>query len=172
MERIPVYQMTMGQDKEERQGLIFPSEQDNLGNQSIVYTIPIIDRFHHPFDFIESLENLVVYFPFETDGQYYELDARINFPEIIFSVPKTDFKIAFLIDTEIFSNWNFYPFLRGRRNLKYVGDFDKLVYPNNGFITLAPVDLYLMDELYLRHRGIFVGLTLNFGNIENRLRGG
>ena len=42
-----------------------------------------------------------------------------------------------------------------------------LILKNHGFLVLKPIDLNEMNELYLKQKGIFVGLTPNFGNKGN-----
>jgi hypothetical protein len=168
MRRIPIYQMTFGQDQSGKPGLVFTSEQKEYGSQSILFAIPIIESFHHPFDLIESIEHQAIYFPFQMGEKYYELEAKINFPELTFSVPDTDIQISFEIDIDSFSNWYYFPFRKDLyKKKKYIGKANNLILKNNGFLTLMPVDLFEMDELYLKHNGIFVGLTPNFGQIEN-----
>lgn len=169
MTRIPIYQMTYGQDSQGKSGFIFSSEQENIGDQSVVFTIPIPDTFHsHPIDFIESFEFIKVYFPVEVNGEYVELEAKINFPELTFEVPKTNTTVTFVVDNENFLSWYYYfPFSkRQRKTTKYAGQHDKLIRRNNGFLTLLPIDLQEMDKLYTDHKVIFVGLTPNFGELD------
>jgi hypothetical protein len=166
--RIPIYQMTFGQGNDGEPGLVFTTEQEEYGNQSVLFTIPVLDNFHHPFEFIDYLQQIKVVFPFQLDKEYYELEGKINFPEITFEIPKTKVKITFEIDSDNIFSWHIFPFKRRPyRSMKYVGTQTSLILKNNGFIILQPVDLYEMDELYLKHKGVFVGRTPNFGNIEN-----
>lgn len=167
---LPVYQMTFGQNADGNAGLVFTTEQEEYGNQSVLFAIPIVNdfHFHHPIEFIDYLENVRITFPFQLEEEYYDLEGKINFPEVVFNIPKTDLKITFEIDNDNFFYWNIFPFRRrAYRKLKYVGKQKHLIKENNGFLILQPVDLYEMDELYLKHKGIFVGLTPNFGNNDN-----
>lgn len=168
MARIPIYQMSFGQNKESEKGLIFSSELPEYSMQSIIFTIPIPSNFHHPMEFEDYFYLNTFFFPFSLNDEYLELDAKVNFPEMIFNVPNTDFQITFDIDIESFYNWRYFPFrIRKNRMTKYVGEKKNLIYKNDGFLTLLPTDIVEMDELYLKHKGIFVGLTPNFGNTEN-----
>ncbi|MBE7171835.1 MAG: hypothetical protein INR73_14705 [Williamsia sp.] len=171
MTRIPIYQMTYGQNSQGNTGLMFTSEQENFTSQSILFTVPIIEPFAHPIDVFNYVESYKFYFPFLLNERYMELEAKVNFPEFVFNVPETKYQVAFEADADNFYNWQYYlslvfksPKRPLHRNLKYVGNADKLI-PNKtfGFVTLAPIDLYEMDELYLEHKGVFVGLTSNFG---------
>jgi hypothetical protein len=168
MSRIPIYQMIFGQGNDGKPGLVFTTEQEEYSNQSVLFTIPIVDNFHHPLEFIDYLEHSKVIFPFQLGEKYYDLEGTINFPEITFAIPETEIKIIFEIDNDNFFGWHFFPFRRKPyQKMKYVGKQNNLIVKNEGFIVLQPVDLYEMDELYLKHKGIFVGLTPNFGNGEN-----
>lgn len=166
--RIPIYQMTYGQEAEGKPGLVFTSEQEEYGNQSILFTIPILEIFLHPIELIDYLKHTDIVFPFELDGEYYDLKGKIEFPEITFEVPKIKIKITFEIEYDYVFNWHIFPFRRRSfKGMKYVGKHTKLILRNHGFLILQPVDLYEMDELYLKHKGIFVGMTPNFGNNDN-----
>jgi len=165
--KIPVYQMTFGQDAEGKAGLVFPSEQESHDNHSILFTIPIIEPFHNQFDLLEFLDHQTIYFPFLLDEKYYELEAEINFPELVFTIPEKNTKILFQIDDADFY-WRFFPFGRHiTRKTKYVANQTKLIPKNDGFLSLLPIDLFEMDELYNEHKGVFVGFTPNFGNSDN-----
>lgn len=166
--RIPVYQMTFGQGSDGKTGLVFTSEHQEYSNQSVLFTIPIIDNFRDPFEFIDYFRYGRIIFPFQLDGEYLELEGEINFPEVNFKVPDTDFNIAFELDNNNIFAWHIFPFKRRPyRGIKYVGTQNSLILKNRGFIILQPVELYEMDELYLKHKGIFVGLTPNFGDSKN-----
>ena len=172
MTRIPIYQMTYGQDNEGKPGLVFTSEQEGYDSQSILYAIPLIEPFRHPFDFIENFEHQTIYFPFLLGDKYFDLEAKVNFPDLIFTIPDKDIQITFEIDTDNFLGWEFFPFTRQlNRRTKYVGKQNKLLIKNSGFLSLLPVDLYEMDELYNKHQGVFVGLTPNFGTFDDNNRG-
>lgn len=171
MTRIPIYQMTYGQDKEGKPGLVFTSEQEDYDSQSILFAIPIVEPFRHPFDFIDNFEHQTIYFPFLLGDKYFDLEAKMNFPELVFTVPDKNIQITFEIGIDNMWGWDFFPFRRQPfKYTKYVGN-QKLLLKNNGFLTLLPVDLYEMDELYNKHQGVFVGLTPNFGNFNDNNRG-
>lgn len=157
--------MTFGQGSDGKPGLVFASEQEEYGNQSVLFTIPILDDFRHPVEFIDYLEHTTIIFPFQLGEEYLELKGKINFPEITFEIPKSDIKITFEIDNDNIFSWHVFPFRRRPyRNMKYVGNQTNLILKNHGFLILQPIDLYEMDELYLKHKGVFVGLTPNFGS--------
>lgn len=162
--------MTYGQDSEGKPGLVFPTEQEEYGNQSVLFTIPITYNYplNHSMEFIDYLKSIRIIFPFQLKDEYYELEGKVNFPEVVFDIPKSEIKITFEIDNDQVFNWHLLPFRRRpHRKLKYVGKQKHLIINNNGFLILQPIDIYEMDELYLKHKGIFVGLTPNFGNSNN-----
>ena len=167
MARIPIYQMSIGQNKEGVNGFVFSSELEEHDSLSIIFTIPITSPFDHPSGIEEYFYFNTFYFPFSLRDKYLELEAKVNFPDMVFEVPNTDFQVTFEIGQNDFYNWPLYRFRRNRYGKhRYVGNKNNLIKSNEGFITLLPVDLIEMDELYLQHRGTFVGLTPNFGRIE------
>ena len=162
--RIPIYQMTFGQGNNGKSGLVFASEQAENKSQVVLFTLPVIDGFQRQFNLKDYLEYSTLIFPFEHENKYYELKGKINFPEIIFEIPKTDIIIKF----EIYNQLNFRGhFHRPYPRMEYVGMQTSLILKNHGFLVLKPIDLNGMNELYLKHKGIFVGLTPNFGNKGN-----
>ena len=170
MALIPIYQMTYGQDNHGNEGLVFASEQENTTNQSIMYVIPILENYEHAFEIIDSLEFDTIYFPFLLGEKYFNLKARLNFPELIFDIPETNGgKIVFQIEGDHQFTLDFnYPFRSKRKffkKLKYVGFEKGFVVKNNGFIALLPIDIFEMDALYNEHQGIFVGMTPKFGEL-------
>lgn len=172
MTQIPIYQMTYGQDYEGKPGLVFTSEQEGYGSQSFLYAIPILEPFSYPFDLIENFERQTFYFPFLLGDKYFDLEAKVIFPDLIFTIPEKDIQITFAIDTEKFLNWDYFSFKRQlNRQTKYVGKENKFLIKNYGFLNLLPVDLYEMDELYNNHKGVFVGLTPFFGTFNDDDRG-
>ena len=172
MNRIPIYQMSYSQDSDGNLGLVFTSEQELHDNRSIMFVVPLIEPFRHPFEFIGNFEHQSIYFPFLLGEKYYELEAKINFPDLEFTIPEKNIKITFSIGIDNFINWNFIPFRQQQNNFpKYIGKHNKLLTENNGFLSLAPVDLYEMDELYNEHQGVFVGLTPNFGVLNDNTQG-
>lgn len=165
MTRIPIYQMTYGQDREGNTGLVFPSEQEGYDSQSILFTIPIVEPFRHSFDLLKFFDYQEFYFPFLLGEKYYDLKAKVNFPDLVFSVPEKSIDIVFEIDRGNFGVWEFFPFRRRQyKRTKYVGKQNGLLMKTYDFMNLLPVNLYAMDELYNKHQGVFVGLTPNFGN--------
>lgn len=156
--------MTFGQCNDGKPGLVFTTEQEEYGNQSVLFVIPIVDNFLDPHKFVDYLEHTKVVFPFQMGDKYFDLEGKINFPEVTFEIPETDIKITFEIDNDNIFGWHIFPFKRRPyRNMKYVGKQKNLIVKNSGFIVLRLVDLFKMEELYLKHKGIFVGLTPNFG---------
>lgn len=167
MHRIPIYQMSYGQNNESENGFVFSSELSEYSLQSIAFTIPLPSNLHHPMDFEDYFDLNTFFFPFSLDEEYFELEAEINFPEMTFKVPKTDFNITFEIELENFYDWRYVLLPMGKNRIRYVGKEQNLIYKNDGFLSLLPTDVMEMNELYLKHNGIFVGLTPNFGNIQN-----
>jgi len=43
---------------------------------------------------------------------------------------------------------------------------DEFILNNNGFLIFSQFNLYEMDELDNNYKGVFVGLTPNFGRFE------
>lgn len=174
MTTLTVYQMTFGQSSEGKPGLVFTTEQEEYGNQSVLFVVPIIEdlHHHHPFEFINYFEQMEISFPFQMGEEYLELKGRVSFPEVSFKVPNSDLVINFEIDSDNVYNWRVFPYRRKPyRKMSYVGRHSNLIKKNFGFLVLQPVDLYEMDELFLTHKGVFVGLTPNFGSRENFIDG-
>ncbi len=166
--RIPVYQMAYGQNQKGIDGLVFASELSDYQNQSVLYSFPLTERLHNFHHLIDYLEFNQIYFPFLLGEKEIELKAKIEFPELVFDVPGTNFSVRFEIDGTNLRPWPY--FSPRKRNFKYsqkyVGEETNIIPQNLGFVTLLPIDLYEMDELYIEHKGVFVGLTPNFGNKE------
>lgn len=163
--QLPVYQMTYGKGAEGEVGLVFTSEQED-NNQTVLFNIPIVEP--HPLRFLDFFEEYSVVFPFLLGEEYHNLTGKVEFPEIIFNIPNTDIKIHFELEGFGFMYRRYMPF-RGSQygRSKYVGKHKELMVENNGFWNLIPVDLHEMNELYLNHRGVFVGLTPNFGQVDH-----
>lgn len=164
--------MRFGLDENKNVGLLFASETDEFSDQSVVFTVPLVDEPRHPFALMDYFQQQSFYFPALLDQEYLEIEAKVDFPALIFTVPKTDFTISFELDLdpfyyfELWQDLSPYPpsmFPNRRRKLKYVGKDSKLVPANRGFVPLLPLDVFEMDELYIKHKGVFVGLTPNFG---------
>lgn len=167
MARIPIYQMAFGQNRDGSRGLVFTSEQQDYTNQSILFTLPVLEPIHHPYDLLEYLDTQEIYFPFLLGDQYIDLVAKLNFPELVFEIPETDIRVIFEIDNDGMPYWPYFPTGRSSiRRMKYVGNEEKYILKNSRLLNLMPVDLYEMDELYNSHRGVFVGLTPNFGTFD------
>lgn len=154
--------MSIGQNEEGKMGYVFPSEQKDGWYQSLIFAVPIIGS--QPADLFFYLDSNTFYFPFAFGDKPMELEAKVAYPDMIFEVPDTDFKIAFEIrangdqDPDFFSRSFYRP---PRKVNQYVGN--NSIPTNNGFFVLQPVDLLEMDELYWQHKGVFVGLTPAFG---------
>ncbi len=157
--RLPIFQMTFGATNNKQFGLVFSSELNEYDTQSLLFVVPLLRELHHFLDIVHYFKEYRPYFPFQINDKYLELEASIDFPELIFEVPETDFSITFAI--------NFYDFFPFYDRFSYVGEFKNIVPINYGFIPLTPIDLYEMDELYNEHKGIFVGLTPSFGETKS-----
>ncbi len=154
--RIPIYQMAFGLNQFGEEGLLF-SEEFKDNNQSVLYTIPL------EFDNLAFLFSATFYFPFFLKDEYYELESKIKkFPELTFDAPIKNFQITFDIDFEYYLSYSNSMIPRlGLKIMNYVGKFFKPS-KEKRFLPLIPVDLYTMDELYLKYKGVFVGLTPSF----------
>jgi hypothetical protein len=168
--RLPIYQFCLGNVNKTKQGLIFSNEIENNNSQSIVYSLPIIQTINHPIEFFEYIESKQFYFPFLLGNDYLELPAKIEFPDLVFTIPKTEFEIVFEIDLYFTYQYGFWwrpnprKYFSKRNILRYVGKHSKIIPSNSDFIPILPVDLFEMDELYRKHKGVFVGLTPEFGS--------
>ena len=155
--------MAFGLSDDDELGLVFPSEMNENESPSILFTTPIppyalLDQF----DLKNFMEQNTFYFPFLLNQEYYEPEAKIDFPKLTFPAPKTNFGIAFEIA------FIFIDKIPGRSisnpsSPKYIGNNNRLIPENDGFLILFPVNLSDMDKLYLEHGGVFVGLTPDFG---------
>lgn len=157
--------MTIGQGRDGI-GYIFSSEQQEFGNQSLLFVIPVIENIRYPLNIISYLESYQFYFPVLLKDRYSELDGEFYFPEIVFSIPETDIKITFSVEDGSFTR----QILNLKRSMKYVGNQSQAIVKNYGFIQLMPIDINEMDELYFSHNAIFVGLTPKFSNPQNNLK--
>ncbi|MFH6960640.1 hypothetical protein ACHRV1_24860 [Flavobacterium aquidurense] len=149
MTRLPIYQMMYDMG-----GLKFPSESDDDSNQGVVF---LIQKFSDGAE-IGNISDLVVYFPFDINDSYYELESKIENSMISFIPPKFSIPIRFRIDYNMMFKFTNY----GEQDLKYSGrvPFRK---GENSFLVVYPLDLEIMDEMYFETKGIFVGLTPTFG---------
>jgi hypothetical protein len=160
--------MTFGQNADNEKGLVFTCELPENIVGSIIFTIPILSPLRHPLDIEKFFNFNTFYFPFSLNNEYLEIEAKVNFPQMIFKVPNTEFQVTFDIHINGLYTGHYFPFLiRKRRTLKYLGKEKQMVMKNDGFLVLLPTDILEIDELYIKHKGVFVGLTPNFGNIEN-----
>ncbi len=158
--------MAFGYDNQGSMGLFFSDEIENNTGQSVLFVLPIPpDVNYHPIELSHYFVDKQIFFPFELNGEYLPLEAQVNFNELIFYIPKVNIEVVFEIDMETFftSFWQKRYFISKQPNIfRYLGKHN--IPSNYIFIPLIVVDLYKMDELYLKHKGIFVGLTPNFPN--------
>ena len=168
--------MTFGQMKGKEPGLLFTSEVEENSDQSVLFTVPLLEEPRHPFALVDYFHENSFYFPALLNEKYLELEATADFPELIFTVPGTEFTITFELDIDPYYRYDlwrdFMPYPRAKyptrgRRLKYAGEASRFIPTNRGFLPLLPLDVFEMDELYVRHRGVFVGLTPNFGEQMN-----
>lgn len=156
MIRIPIYQMIF-----DGEGIRFSTEIDDDSNQAVIFVIP---KFHHGIE-IKYSEDIITYFPFDINNEYFELESKIENSIITFNPPKTESKFYFRINFEntflesVFSNNNV---------LKYSGNIS-INNDENSFLIIHPLNLPMMDKMYFQTKGIFVGLTPSFGKPDNNI---
>lgn len=174
--RLPIFQFVIGINSEGEEGLLFSSELEGDESQSICFAVPVPRNITHPFEVQDFLYHSNFYFPFvfdrvEDNGEILELEPEVDFPELIFRVPRFEKEIIFNFDvfpSEFEWEWRF-----GRRKFskyfpKYVGN--SLLSKSQPCVFLSTEDVFLMNDLYEQQGGVFVGLTTNFGNqIDGRL---
>lgn len=157
MIRVPIYQMAYNFN--DPFGLVFPSEIDD-DNQSILFVIP---KYIEGNMTENQIENLLFYFPFDLNNEYLELTSSIENSLLTFEAPLFNSEIQFKVD---FEN----EFLKNNGfdiDLNYVGKHsfaDEI----KSFVVIIPLDIKLMDRLYFRTKGLFIGLTPDF-NSENKI---
>ncbi len=164
--RLPVFQMAYGQRKG-KNGLMFSSELEEVTSQSVLFAIPLFDYSRRYYNIRRYLEDQEVFFPFFLDDKYYELIASIDYPTLTFKIPNKEIEIVFEIEDANYFYRSRFPFgKRVRKNQKYVGDEIDLVKGEVEFLTLIPIDLFEMDDLYEKYKGVFVGMTPAIQNIQ------
>src|SRR5579872_2587790 len=107
MSRIPIFQMTLGYNEIGELGLIFSSETNSYNtdkesipynSQSIIFAIPFDNLYNNNPNILEFWTANTFYFPCLAGKEYTDLEAKIEFPDLIFSVPKTEYKIIFQVN--------------------------------------------------------------------------
>lgn len=162
---LPVYQMGLGEDDNGKPGLVFTTELDN-DNQSLIFAIPIPEGYLHTFELLDEMDNKQIVFPFLLKDKYYNLVGEINFTEVVFRVPEVDIRVVFELNDIGFLAYS--PFVRRPfRYNKYVGKHKSLLVKHEGFLAIAPADMSELNDLYSQHKGVFVGFTPNFGQLDN-----
>ena len=153
MTRLPVFQMKLGLDKASRPGWLLADEgEDEAGSFS--FTIPL--TVGQPFDQIElSLAG-------ERDGHFEEL--ILAFSGSVFVEPASKVRFA-LHDPFAPTDFRGLPFANA---FGYIGEHGQTLglyglSPSTQFLSLAPIDLHRMDQLYLEQKLIFAGTTVAFG---------
>lgn len=166
MNPIPVYQISLTSHRNGASGLVFTSEQEDTWSQSILFVLPITEDVAYRSELRKLIDRQQIFFPFLLGEQYINLQAQVSFPELRFTVPGTDIIITFELRNNVISErFRFYD--RGFfKNLKYTGKANYLMVKNFGFLNVVPLDLKAMDQVYLKYGGLFVGLTQNFGELN------
>lgn len=140
-------------------GIKFSNEVDDDSNQVVIF---VIKKFNKGLE-INKSDSIVVYFPFDLNNEYYELESKIENSIISFYPPMTEIKVNFKID---FENEFFKSINIENNDLKYLGNFG-IDDRENSFLIVRPIDLKIMDKMYFQTKGIFVGLTPTFRNPKN-----
>ena len=154
MATLPVFQMKLGLDENSRPGWLLADEEPDEST-SFVFTIP----FHpttYPFEEVE------LRMAGERGGQFEEF--RLTYNGRVFVEPTTGVRFA-LHDPFAPSDFRGLPFTNAFR---YVGgrvDTIRLygVQADALYMALAPLDLNLMDHLFVDQKLIFAGTTSAFG---------
>ena len=145
MPRFPIYQMTFAKDLRGDIGLVFPSEQREYDDQSVIFVVSRYPGIDGPYP-----NDNTFYFPILRDGEYMELDAKLYDyeNELAFSIPGATYEVSFFADRDSWFN--------------YVGNEQRFSRELNYYCNLIPIDLAEMDELYYEENLVFVGLTPEF----------
>lgn len=165
MAKLPVYQMTYGSGQNGDVGLVFSCDEVHSGH-AILFTIPLTDSIPDLKSLKLYFERNKIYFPVQFGEQYHELKAEVIFPDLFFTMPDVNVTVRFQLDIS--------PFSYARINKDSVPEFldfvDKpssIIIRNYGFLSLIPKEVDKLNEFFLQHKGIFVGLTPSFGRGEN-----
>jgi hypothetical protein len=142
----PVFQMIL-EPSGSRFGLKFSQESDDFSTP--VFVIPLYQNAWHYAD------------------EYY-MPGEISGRPINFKLANDEFGRLVLKDERL----NFHIFFDGRfagdsdlrdYHFNYIGEFKEFLGPYQTFQIIVPLDLLVMDQLFLEQRACFVGLTPTFG---------
>lgn len=172
MKNIPIFQMSLNPYSSESLGLLFTSELQNIGDlysQSLLFTIPLLKEIKNIYQLDEYFNNHVTNFQIELDNQIIFLKGKYSFPFIVFKEPNTGWEIKFeiLLPEKILS-W-FGDIYSSQDFFQYNGNFKNKIQYNYGFIIIQPIDVLLLDELYIKYNTVFIGLTPAYDEIDEFL---
>lgn len=142
-------------------GLIFSEESDVF--QSPVFGIPTrsIDYIHGTF-----------FFPGEINNEYTEFQLKRKRDSFLIEDERIDFELQFQIipllnDELYYQTRNLKLPLPYSPYFKYIGKYDSLFNENEIFQILVPMDLMIMDQLFLKKGFCLVGYTPSFNEYEH-----
>jgi hypothetical protein len=157
---LPIFQMIIDFDGNNSFGLKFSTETDSFVPP--VFTIPRQPNLYgNTFYMPGEIHGEYVNFLAKFNEQQYALvidDIRLGNP-VKFQIPYPDY---YTMKMPYFPTDNLHPFF----SLKYTGNDTKTVKHYQDFIILSPLDLLVMDSLYVEKKACFVGLTPVYGNEE------
>jgi hypothetical protein len=111
-----------------------------------------------------SFERAEYSLPGERKGEYYDFRFRFDGHLFLHSYEGRVIRLA-IHDPMSPQDFRGLPFLRAfpyvGRHYDVLESYDKSDFP--AFLPLIPLDLIAMDELYLREKVVFVGVTPEFG---------
>jgi hypothetical protein len=166
-------------------GVVFPSEVDESDQSpSVAFCIGIPSRIIYKLQLQQYLENAKINMAFYLNGETITVDAKINFPTVIFNISKFVQEKPLLFRIEEL-NENIFELRRpsflksiSRISLKeksfykknFKSSFISIKYQGNSpliksdliFIILSPLDVNRYSKLYSENKILPIGATLKF----------
>jgi hypothetical protein len=176
--RLPIFQMTWG-EKDGKFGLMYPSELD-YDSQDFTFVIPVPVGYINSrprFDRLQSqLLKTEFYFPIEVAGEYVEVTGTVKIQEDLFE-PDSENSITFITPKGLTAEFIIDLFMlksiyrvKGINRLRmsqYIGKYKKPVFEECLFIPIIIRNASILNDFYLKNKGIFVGYTKDFGLFDD-----
>ncbi len=173
MRQLPIYQMSFNTKSYNETTLHFTSEIDSINEffpQSLLFTIPLLKNISSIIDIEDYLIKNIPVFQIEIDENLILLRGKYQFPYLTFREPQTGWYIKFeILDLDSILYRYFYHPLKTVDTYKYDGEYKGSLPNNYGFLLIQPVDLLIMDELFLKYNVTFIGLTPAYTSINEFL---
>lgn len=184
---LPIYQMALVPNRRNRPEVIFSSELANEQIQEPLFCIPIDHTLNRNEELGEYLNESELYMPFSIAEETMNIEATIDFPYIYFYLEKystlSSEVIRFIIEltrldkknvTEIYDQpfvkriFELIPQKYGFNNsdficLNYSGNWEKIDKSKTKLLLIKPLDLLLLENIFLEKKITPVGLTPMFG---------